>query len=275
MRSTEREIEQVDVALIELGERHRTPTDEAVERLAKSMGEIGLQCPILIRVVEDDEGIGNTILLVAGATRLAAAKKLGWQKIDTIEIEGDEILAEMVEIAENLHRLGLSKDQRDEHIRRYAELLRLREERETEENQVRQSVAPEIGYKKPPPQEKGIASKVAAETGLSTRTVQRVLNPKPPVQTQEPRSDPAASKPVPPPSAPLNDYEAINKQIQRIMSAWNSAGPEARERFLSLIDNPVMDSTVVMREFVDRETGEVIDGEGADQPSVPFAGTRP
>ena len=29
----------------------------------------------------------------------------------------------MIEITENLHRLDLSKEQRDEHIRRYAELL--------------------------------------------------------------------------------------------------------------------------------------------------------
>jgi hypothetical protein len=37
-------------------------------------------------------------------------------------------LAEMWEIAENLHRLDLTKEQRDDHIRRYAELLEARRE---------------------------------------------------------------------------------------------------------------------------------------------------
>ena len=58
------------------------------------MLEIGLQCPILIRVVEGEDGIGNSIVLVAGATRLAAAKKLEWDKIEAIEINGDEIDAD-------------------------------------------------------------------------------------------------------------------------------------------------------------------------------------
>jgi hypothetical protein len=43
----------------------------------------------------------------------------------------------MWEIAENLHRLDLTKDQRDEHIRRYAELLQQRSQR-----QVPQDAAP-------------------------------------------------------------------------------------------------------------------------------------
>lgn len=75
------------------------------------------------------------------------------------------------EISENLHRLDLTKAQRDEHIRRYAELLEAR--RELDKNQVRQNDAPEIGYRKPPPQEKGVARIIAEETGLSSRTVRR------------------------------------------------------------------------------------------------------
>ncbi|WP_300536011.1 hypothetical protein [Sphingosinicella sp.] len=47
--------------------------------------------------------------------------------------------------------------------------------------QVSQTAAPEIGYKKPPPQTKGIAAQVAEATGLSKDTVRRALNPKPPV----------------------------------------------------------------------------------------------
>lgn len=90
----------------------------------------------------------------------------------------------MWEIAENLHRAGLSKEQRDEHIRRYAELLATREE-----IQVGQNVQPEIGYKKPPPQTKGVAQQIADETGLSARTVRRVLAPEPIKPAADPLSD--------------------------------------------------------------------------------------
>ena len=63
---------------------------------------------------------------------------------------------------------------RDEHIRRYAELLEARIA--AEKIQVRQNDAPVIGYGKPPPQTKAPAARIAEETGLSVRTVQRALN---------------------------------------------------------------------------------------------------
>lgn len=206
------------------------------------MLEIGLQCPILIRVVEGEDGIGNSIVLVAGATRLAAAKKLEWDKIEAIEINGDEIDAELVEIAENLHRVDLSKDQRDNHIRRYAELFieRLRQDARTAE--TRQTGAFShvgAGEAGPGRGHKGIASKVAAETGLSTRTVQRVLSPKPPAQ---PTLVPPQHKPINPAGA-INNIEAVNKQFNRLMAAWNAAGPEAREKFLDAVDDPTFDRT--------------------------------
>ena len=123
MRSPAREIEPIHVGAVKIGQRHRTPTQEAVDRLAKSMSEIGLQCPILIRVVETDDGAGNDVFLVAGATRLAAAKSLGWPDIDAIEVTGDDIDAEMVEIAENLHRAELTALERSEQIARWVELV--------------------------------------------------------------------------------------------------------------------------------------------------------
>src|SRR5690606_3895483 len=120
-------------------------------------------------------------VLVAGHHRLAAAKALGWQSIDCVEIEGDEIAAELWELAENLHRLDLTKEQRDEHIRRYAELLEVRA------TQVPQDAAPVLsdGRKAGPQHNKGIPRQIAEETGLSVDTVRRALNPKP---APEPKS---------------------------------------------------------------------------------------
>ena len=40
--------------------------------------------------------------------------------------DDDALKAEVWELAENLHRCDLTKEQRDEHIRRYGEVLELR-----------------------------------------------------------------------------------------------------------------------------------------------------
>ena len=213
----------LDIGIIEIGERHRALSEDAVHRLAKSMEQIGLKSPISIRIADDvvldGKACDGVPILVAGAHRLAAAKQLGWDNIDCIEVDDDPVTAELWELAENLHRCDLTKEQRDEHIRRYAALIEQRAE-----IQVTQTAAPEIGYRKPPPQTKGVARQVAEETGLSVDTVRRALNP-------------------PEPKAPLADYDVVTVQFNALMSAWNRAGPEARERFIAEVDGPVFDQT--------------------------------
>lgn len=171
------------IADIEIGDRHRPLSDDAVQRLAASIQDIGLRQPISVRIVEEMV-IGGQLtagvpVLVAGRHRLAAAKALGWTHIDCIEVDDDEIGAELWEIAENLHRLDLTKEQRDGHIRRYAELLEAKADAARLVRQIDAPVLPD-GRRKGPQHEKGVASQVAAETGLSVRTVQRALNPPPP-----------------------------------------------------------------------------------------------
>ena len=114
--------------------------------------------------------------------------------------------AELWEIAENHHRLDLTKEQRDGHIRRYAELLEAKAEAA---RQVRQIDAPVLsdGRRAGPQHEKGVAKQVAAETGLSVRTVQRALNP------------------PPPPPAPLLAHEPVedDRGRRRLVAAWDAA----------------------------------------------------
>lgn len=220
-------VQPIRVDDIEIGERHRALSDDAVERLARSMGDIGLRQPVSIRVVDemmlDGHLTAGVPFLVAGAHRLAAAKRLGWSHIDCVEVEDNAITAEMWEIAENLHRLDLTKEQRDGHIRRYAELV------EARGNQVPQTAAPEIGYRKPPPQQKGTARIIAEETGLSVDTVRRALNPAPP----RPRI------------VEVKDaFDVIGEQADAIVRAWNRACPEARQMAMEQIDGPVMDAFV-------------------------------
>lgn len=209
---------------IETGERHRALSGDAVQRLAASMKNIGLKSPISIRITDDvlidGKPCDGVPMLVAGAHRLAAAKALGWSHIDCIEVEDDAITAELWELAENLHRHDLTKEQRDEHIRRYAELLTERAAR----------IVPQSAEQIPAPRgrPKSITTQVAEATGLSDDTVRRALRPAPRLVH------------VP---DELTEADVIERQVASLMGAWNKAGAEARERFLIEIDAPVFDQT--------------------------------
>lgn len=212
-------IEKIDIDGITVPAGRRALDEGAVKALAESIARMGLKTPI---TVWGDE---RHLELVAGGHRLAAAKTLGWDEIDCFVMDSDRVSreeAEMWEISENLHRADLTKEQRDIQIRRYAELLLLRQ------NQVRQAVAPEIGYKKPPPQTKGIAAQIAEETGLSKRTIERVLEP---------------PKPTSPPSNyPQDDTERSIKWRRSFERVWNDAPSLAdREWAMAWIDRPIMD----------------------------------
>jgi len=82
---------------------------------------------------------------------------------------------------ENLHRLDLTKEQRDEHIRRYAELLEARRE-------AAKAIVTQLGEQSPKPvgRPKSINQEIADATGLGRETVRRALNPKPPVRERPP-----------------------------------------------------------------------------------------
>lgn len=205
---------------IEIGERHRALSDDAVTRLAASMKDIGLRQPISVRIVEemmlDGFLTAGVPVLVAGRHRLAAAKALGWSQIDCIEVEDDDIAAELWEIAENLHRLDLTKEQRDGHIRRYAELL----EAKADADKPGQSVQVSNGGRG----NKSVATKIAEDTGLSARTVRRALNP------PAPRTEP-----------PKEVFDVHEQTRRRLMGAWNAATETDRQWFRDWIENPIMD----------------------------------
>ncbi len=176
-----RRLESLFVEHIEVGTRHRAINADAVERLAASMTALGLRTPISVRYYEDrpewaSEGeAGDTLILLTGAHRLAAAKQLGWERIDCyVYDEGDRIDAEMWEIAENLHRLDLTKEERDRQIRRYAELLERRDGQSAQDAPIESKREDGRGHR---PQ--GIASKIADDTGLSKDTVKRALSDTP------------------------------------------------------------------------------------------------
>jgi ParB-like chromosome segregation protein Spo0J len=169
-----RRVAMLPVDSIEVGSRLRDIAAADVDKLAKSMSQIGLRTPISVRHFEVRPDFlpgpnGDAVLLLTGAHRLAAAKSLGWQQIECIiHFDGDEIDAQLWEIAENLSRIDLTPAQRDQQIQLYAKLLAQRDQKPA---QIA-AVSSKGGRGKV-----GIASKIAAETGLSKDTVERALNP--------------------------------------------------------------------------------------------------
>lgn len=163
-----REIEQVLVANVIVGKRRRHVSDDAVAALAGSMREIGLQNPILVRYVDeavlpDGEVLANAPVLIAGETRLRAARSLGWEKIDAIEAKVDDIEAAMIEIAENLHRADLTALERAEQV---AEWVRLAEERANQ-------VLPQVVAKPQGGRPQGGVRAAAREIGVNREEARR------------------------------------------------------------------------------------------------------
>lgn len=214
------ELGKVFVDSVIVGQRHRALDPTRVEALAESMDALGLQQPISV-YMDGEDGVH----LIAGLHRLEAARALRWEQVDASFIKMSPVRREMWEIAENLFRVDLSKEQRDEHIRRYAELI---DQDAAEVSQSTQIAAIESkradgrGHRR-----KGTARKVAEQTGLSVDTVRRALNPLP--------------KPVPPPVAPHNPMEAYNKWASEMNRVWSRAPQEWRDQWMSQVDAPVFD----------------------------------
>lgn len=168
-----------------VGER-RAVNDEAVSALVASIGAIGLQTPITVRIAEDvpdpetGEVFSSAYAVVAGRHRLEACRRLDWRDIPAIVRDCDEIEGELIEIAENLHRLDLTKEQRDQHIRRYAELLEARK-LNSAQNGHNSSAPAQLGR---PPQSP--VMEISRATGLSRQTVDRALHPERSISKQTP-----------------------------------------------------------------------------------------
>lgn len=206
------------IKMIAVERRLRPLSEPNIEKLMASMRENGLLQPI---VVARREGVMP--FLVAGANRLEAAKRLGWETIDCVVLDQeDAATVQMVEIAENLHRAELTAEQRDEHIRLYVALVAERQARKVDTVGGTSSPTNDMrrdGRRKAAQHQPGPASIAAAELGISKRHVNRAL-----------ACDPERPRPEP---EPLDDDEVRERQVAAIFAAWNRASPEARDEFVS------------------------------------------
>jgi hypothetical protein len=96
------------VMQISVGDRFIKPTPERISKMMESLARDGQQHPIIVHSVT----LG-TYRVISGATRLVAARELGWNyiqcKIDPGEYKaGDHQIAELVE---NEYRADLSEEE--------------------------------------------------------------------------------------------------------------------------------------------------------------------
>ena len=129
MAGADRKLQQFDVSAIEVHGRLRAIKEAGVEAVAASLASIGLRTPISVRYFEErPEGMppgetADAVVLLTGAHRLEAAKRLGWDKIECfVYFDGDEVDAQLWEIAENLHRSELTALERDEQVALWVKL---------------------------------------------------------------------------------------------------------------------------------------------------------
>jgi hypothetical protein len=244
---------------IETGERLRAVDPAKVSGLKASIAEIGLRTPITVSASRD--GDEWNFRLVAGAHRLEALRLLGEEYADCFVMEGDADDAALWEIDENFARSELTDAQRaDHHARRKAILERKglvrpngRPSKVSQNAKVSYAdqAAETLGVHKSTVgrdlhRAKHIAPDVMAEvtgTPLDKGVVLDELARTPQADQHDKLAEIAARYKAKTPLAadPLNDLEATEKQLAALMSAWNRAGPEAREKFLETIDGPVFD----------------------------------
>ena len=107
-------VQQVPIGEIKLRFRLRSPSDEKIKEIAKSIERISLLNPVTL---------DNQNYLIAGYHRLSACKSLGWETIPAIIKDYSQVYSELAEIEENVARNELNHIEIAEHIIRREELL--------------------------------------------------------------------------------------------------------------------------------------------------------
>lgn len=158
---------EIEIGLIEVGERLRPVSMAGVEALAAMISEHGLEQPVLVRPILGS----NRVQLVAGAHRVAAVNLLGLPTIRAMLRDCSDAEARIIEIDENIGRVELSQVDR-------AVFLATRKE-------IYEAMYPEAGHGKAKKPKKNddlgkvanfatfsrFSKDAARSTGLSERTI--------------------------------------------------------------------------------------------------------
>ena len=176
----------IDIASIRIPDgRLRKVDDGAATRIADSIARIGLQSPIVLKPDPADPG---RHILVVGAHRLEATRRLGWTSIDALVVDADVDETELIEIDENLIREKLTPLDRARFLHRRKDIFaRMREPERGGDRRsadyARNADAPGLSW----------ADDIAEQIGLSRRAIQRAAPGTRPRSTATPYSGKASS----------------------------------------------------------------------------------
>ena len=154
---------------IDVGKRLRDVDPAQVAAIQNSFAEVGLRTPITVRLNSDKSGF--KYLLTAGAHRLAAATKQGWNTINAFVVSENDLDAQLWEIDENLARSELSPADRAVFTFRRKELYLLKYP-ETAHGGDRKS-SRQVGDLIERQERKSFVAATAELTGKTERSIQR------------------------------------------------------------------------------------------------------
>jgi hypothetical protein len=146
-----------------------------IKELAKSISEVGLLSPILVRRTSKADDAIQVYELVAGRHRYAACSQLNLTTIPAIIVDADDLHVELIEIDENLCRKNLSPAQEALAVAR--------------RKQIYEQLHPETkhGGSRTPSRQSGVLKSIqksmkrfsaatAAQTGRGERSIQRIAH---------------------------------------------------------------------------------------------------
>lgn len=153
-----RTVKQIPTQAIDVGDRQYPPTQKQVEQLARLLAADGQQLsPILVRPVTAD-----TYKVVCGATRLKAARHLGWTHVKAQEVAGPLVDCQIAELADDFGSKGLNRKQRAEIGRKLREL-----------RQQRAAAAGEVEKAKGGRGKRGGVAEAARQAGVAESTARK------------------------------------------------------------------------------------------------------
>jgi len=244
------QIESIPVDGIVVPDGRRDLNENTVLSLMESMDKLGLVQPLSVYTEDNASAI-----LIAGAHRLEAARRLEWEYIDVVFRTGSDVDRRLMEISENLHRAELTVQERSEQIAEWVELAKVTQLVSPSNVQPKESgkraAARTLGVSQPEVQRAvKIASitpeakQAAREAGIDDNQSKLLEVAKAEPERQAAVVHELAQRRTSPPSNhPKDEYELATAWRRSFERVWNQAPrQEDREWARQWIDAPIMDA---------------------------------
>lgn len=160
------EFKSLPLSKISISTRLRDLNEDLARVISGSIAEYGLMNPITVRATPRAKAGSYT--LIAGLHRLRATDLLGLETIDCFVLKADQSDAQLLEIAENLHRNELSV------IDRAVAVLKYRELWEERYGKIQKISARNPKGQVVPSESHGFSDHTAIRLGLHPKTIKRL-----------------------------------------------------------------------------------------------------